>query len=83
MHLYWLYGVHVLIHNNADNVNICLTYCVHNLHFINGQAIHVSKSDILRQIYFFSDNENLVSFKRAIFVDYSLEYKINMFLLFM
>ena len=27
------------------------------------------------QIYFFSDNDNLVSFKRAIFVDYSLVYK--------
>jgi len=47
MHLYWLYDVFELIHKNADNVNICLTYCVHNLHFINGQAIHVSKSDRL------------------------------------
>jgi len=43
----------------------------------------VSESDILGPIDYLSDFENLVSFERAVFEDYSFKYKIKLFLLFM
>jgi len=36
---------------------------------------NVSESDILGPIDFFSDIENLVSFERALFVEYSFKYR--------
>ena len=38
---------------------------------------YVSESDILGPIDYFSDIENLVSFERSIFADYSLRNKIS------
>ena len=46
-------------------------------------SIYVSESDILGPIDYFSDIENLVSFERALFADYSFKYKIKIFLFFM
>ena len=43
----------------------------------------MSKYDILGPIDYLSDIENLVSFKRALFEDYSLKHKMRIFLLFM
>ena len=39
----------------------------------------VSKSHILGSLNYFSNVDNLLSFKMAIFVDYSLKYKNNIF----
>jgi len=47
------------------------------------QDKYVSESDILGPIKYLSDIENLVSFARAIFEDYSLKHKMKIFLLFM
>jgi len=43
---------------------------------------YVSQSDILGPIDYLSDIENLVSFERFTFGDYSFEYKIQIFILF-
>ena len=43
----------------------------------------MSKSDILGPNAYFSDIENLVSFERAMFEDYSFKYRTKIFLLFM
>jgi len=43
----------------------------------------LSESDILGPIDFLSDIENLVSFERAMFKDYSFKYKMKIVLLFM
>ena len=42
-------------------------------------VIYVSESDILGPIDYFSDIENLVSFERALFADYSFKYKMKIF----
>ena len=43
----------------------------------------MSKSDILGPIAYLSDIEILVSFKRAMFEEYSFKYRTKIFLLFM
>ena len=43
---------------------------------------YVSKSDILGPNAYLSDIENLVSFERAMFEDYSFKYRTKIFLLF-
>jgi len=45
--------------------------------------INVSESDILGPTDYFSDIENLVSFERAMFADYSLRNKIKIFPFYM
>jgi len=44
---------------------------------------YVSESDILGPIDYLSDNENLVSFERAMFEDYSFKHEMKIFLIFM
>ena len=43
---------------------------------------YVSESDMLGPIDYLSDIENLVSFERAMFEDYSFKYRTKIFLLF-
>jgi len=43
----------------------------------------MSESDILGPIAYLSDIEILVSFKRAMFEEYSFKYRTKIFLLFM
>jgi len=47
------------------------------------KEIIVSESEILGPIDHFSDIENLVSFERAMFKDFSFKNRIKIFLLFM
>ena len=46
-------------------------------------SIYVSESDILGPIAYFSDIEKMISFERAMFEDYNLNYRMKIFLLFM
>jgi len=46
-------------------------------------SLIVSESDILGPIDCFRDIENLVSFERAMFEDYSFKHKMKIFLFFM
>jgi len=46
-------------------------------------ALNVSESDILGLIDFLSDIENLGSFEKAMFEDYSFKHKMKIFMFFM
>jgi len=51
--------------------------------FILDFDIIVSKSDMLGPNAYLSNIENLVSFERAMFEDYSFKYRTKIFILFM
>jgi len=70
---------------NLINCRLCM-YFLRRRNFLRfGCAciIYVSQSDILGPIDYLGDIENLVSFERVMFGDYSFKYKIQIFLLFM
>jgi len=50
---------------------------------LNNNFKYVSETDILGPIDYLSDIENLVSFERAMFEDYSFKHLMKIFLVFM
>jgi len=48
--------------------------CTYIWAHLSRKTLYVSESDILGPIDYFSDMENLVSFERAMFADYSFKY---------
>ena len=64
-----------------DKINTCGT--IHCPDPKAQQHIIMSESDILDPIAYFSDIENLVPFERAMFEDFNLKNRTNIFLLFM
>jgi len=63
-------GNHFLVHGHKKD----LPHITCIFHFLN-----VSQSDIVGPIDYLSDIENLVSFERVMFQDYSIQYQIQIF----